>query len=60
MTDDFDETTGHRRPVWVPVVAALVVVGLVWAAVPRFLWPWILAVAFVGFLVWRAVAPRRP
>jgi hypothetical protein len=50
----------RRRPLWVPVVAALVVVGLVWAAVPGFLWPWIFLVLFVGFLLWRVAAPRRP
>jgi hypothetical protein len=42
------------------VVAAVVVVGLVWAAVPRFLWPWILLTAFVGFLLWSVASPRRP
>lgn len=55
-----DEELPRRRPPWVPVVAAMVVVGLVWAAVPRFLWPWILLVALVGFLLWRAAGPRRP
>jgi len=49
-----------RRPMWVPAVALLVVVGLIWAAVPRFLWPWILLIGFVGFLVWRAAGPRTP
>jgi hypothetical protein len=43
------------RPVWVAVVAAVVLVGLVWAAVPRFLWPWILVVALGGLLLWQAV-----
>ena len=52
--------TSRRRPVWIPVVAALVAIGLIWAAVPQFLWPWILLAGFVGFLLWRAVAPRRP
>jgi hypothetical protein len=42
------------------VVAAVVLIGLIWASVPRFLWPWILLTVFIGFLVWRAVAPRRP
>jgi hypothetical protein len=60
MTEDFDEAPDHRRPVWITVVAAILVIGLVWAAVPRFLWPWVLAAAFVGFLLWRAAAPRSP
>jgi hypothetical protein len=49
-----------RRPLWVAAVALLVVVGLIWAAVPAFLWPWILLVALVGFLLWRAAGPRTP
>jgi len=49
-----------RRPWWVPAVALLVVVGLIWAAVPSFLWPWILLIALVGFLLWRAAGPRTP
>jgi hypothetical protein len=49
-----------RRPWWVPAVALLVVVGLIWAAVPRFLWPWILLIGLVGFLLWRAAGPRTP
>jgi hypothetical protein len=49
-----------RRPMWITAVAAVVLVGLVWAAVPRFLWPWILLAGFVGFLLWRAAGPRRP
>ncbi|HEX2026179.1 MAG TPA: hypothetical protein VHH92_07270 [Actinomycetota bacterium] len=49
-----------RRPLWIPVVAAVVAAGLIWAAVPRFLWPWLLFGGFVTFLLWRAVAPRRP
>jgi hypothetical protein len=57
---DEDVVPTPRRPVWVPVVAAVVVVGLVWAAVPRFLWPWILLTAFVGFLLWSVASPRRP
>jgi hypothetical protein len=54
-----EPVTGRGRPPWVPVVAAVVAIGLVWAAVPRFLWPWILLAGFVGFLLWRAAAPRR-
>lgn len=49
-----------RRRWWMPAVAAMVLVGMVIAAVPRFLWPWILLIGFVGFLVWRAVGPRKP
>jgi len=55
-----DDELPRRRPLWVPTVAALVLVGLVWAAVPGFLWPWILLAALVGFLLWRAAGPRRP
>lgn len=55
-----EEPLDARRPWWVPAVALLVVVGLVWAAVPRFLWPWILLIALVGFLLWRAAGPRTP
>ncbi|MGH2678594.1 MAG: hypothetical protein ACRDHB_09575, partial [Actinomycetota bacterium] len=50
----------RRRPMWVSMVAALVVAGLVWAAVPRFLWPWLLFGGLIGFLLWRAAGPRRP
>ncbi|MGH2655636.1 MAG: putative signal transducing protein [Actinomycetota bacterium] len=49
-----------RRPWWVPAVALLVVVGLIWAAVPSFLWPWILLIGLIGFLLWRAAGPRTP
>jgi hypothetical protein len=49
-----------RRPWWIPAVAAVVVAGLIWAAVPRFLWPWLLFGGLVAFLLWRAAAPRRP
>lgn len=58
---DEEPTTG-RRPVWVPVVATLVLVSFVitYAVQYDFLWPWILLIAFVGFVVWRAVGPRRP
>lgn len=55
-----EEPLDSRRPVWVPAVALLVVVGLIWTAVPRFLWPWILLIALVGFLLWRAAGPRTP
>ena len=49
-----------RRSIWVPAVAALVLVGVVVASVDAFLWPWILFAGLVGFLVWRSVGPRRP
>ena len=55
-----EEPLDPRRPIWVSAVALLVVVGLIWAAVPRFLWPWILLIALVGFLLWRAAGPRTP
>jgi hypothetical protein len=60
--DDFQEEVPRRsgRPIWMPMVAALVLFGMVIAAVPRFLWPWILLIGFIGFLVWRAVGPRKP
>ena len=58
--EDGDEDLELRRPLWIPVVAAIVVLGMIWAAVPTFLWPWIVFTAFVGFLLWRAIAPRRP
>ncbi|MDQ4004759.1 MAG: hypothetical protein M3135_00445 [Actinomycetota bacterium] len=54
------ELDPYRRPWWMAVVAAIVLVGLVIAAVPSFLWPWIIFFGFIGFLVWRAVAPRSP
>jgi hypothetical protein len=60
LADLEDDSISARRPLWIPVVAALVVAGLIWAAVPRFLWPWLLFGGFVAFLLWRAVAPRRP
>jgi hypothetical protein len=50
----------RRRPAWVAVVAAVVAAGLIWAAVPRFLWPWLLFGGLIGFLLWRAAGPRRP
>jgi hypothetical protein len=59
MDADREEPMDARQPLWVPVVALLVVVGLIWAAVPGFLWPWILLIALVGFLLWRAAGPRR-
>ena len=56
--DDLDAS--DRRSIWVPAVAALVLIGVVVASVDAFLWPWILLTALVGFLVWRAAGPRRP
>jgi hypothetical protein len=57
-----EEPATGRRPVWVPMVAALVLVSFVitYAVQYDFLWPWILLIAFVGFLLWRTVGPRRP
>ena len=54
------ELEPYRRPWWMAVVAAIVLIGLVIAAVPSFLWPWIILVAFIAFLLWRAVSPRSP
>ena len=58
--DDLDPSDSGRRSIWVPAVAAIVLVGVVVASVDAFLWPWILLAALIGFLVWRAVGPRRP
>jgi Putative prokaryotic signal transducing protein len=49
-----------RRPLWIPVVAVLVLVAFVVGYIPRFMWPWILLTTFVGFLLWRTIGPRRP
>lgn len=59
---EYEEPAAGRRPVWVPVVATLVLVSFVitYAVQYDFLWPWILLVALVGFIVWRAIGPRRP
>ncbi len=57
---DDDDLEPGRRPLWVPVVAAIVAVGMIAVAIPRFLWPWIVFFGFVGFLLWRALWPRRP
>ena len=56
------EPVSRRRPLWVPVVATLVLISFVitYAVQYDFLWPWILLIALVGFIVWRAVGPRRP
>jgi hypothetical protein len=58
--DHDEELEPYRRPWWVGAVAAIVLVGLVIGAVPSFLWPWIVFFGFIAFLIWRAVAPRRP
>jgi Putative prokaryotic signal transducing protein len=60
LAADEEPASTRRRPMWITVAAAVLVVGLVWGAVPRFLWPWILLAGFVGFLLWRAAGPRRP
>lgn len=55
-----DERPHAGRPLWIPVVAAIVLVGLVVGSVDSFMWPWILLASFVGFLLWRTIGPRRP
>jgi hypothetical protein len=57
-----DDALDTRRPLWVPVVAALVLVAFVlnYAVQYNFLWPWILLTAFVGLILWRTIGPRRP
>ena len=57
-----DDALDTRRPLWVPIVAALVLVSFVitYAVQYEFLWPWILLTALVGFILWRTVGPRRP
>ncbi len=57
---DVDERTSGGRPIWVPVAAAIALVGMVMVSVDAFLWPWILLTVFVGFLLWRTIGPRRP
>ena len=57
--DDLDEARA-RRPIWISVVAAIALVGFVVGSVDSFMWPWILLTALVGFLLWRAVGPKRP
>jgi hypothetical protein len=57
---DTEAPTRDARPFWVPAVAAIVVIGLVIGSVDAFLWPWIIITAFVGFLFWRTIGPRRP
>jgi hypothetical protein len=60
--DQDERPSRDGRPAWVALVAALVLVSFVlsYAVQYEFLWPWILLIAFAGFLVWRAVGPRRP
>ena len=57
---DVEDSRESRRPLWIPVVAAFVLVAFVVGYIPRFLWPWILLTTFVGFLLWRTMGPRRP
>lgn len=58
--DDLPAGRRGGRPLWVVLVAAVTVAGLVVAAVPRIMWPWLILFGFIGFLLWRAVGPRRP
>lgn len=55
--DDRPVRTG--RPIWIQIVAAMVLVGFAINYVPSFIWPWALLTGFVGFLLWRTVGPRR-
>lgn len=59
---DVDERPRTGRPLWMPLVATLVLVSFVitYAVQYDFLWPWILLVAFVAFVLWRTLGPRRP
>jgi hypothetical protein len=59
---DEDDVRETRRPLWVPMVAALVLISFVitYAVQYDFLWPWILLVAFVAFILWRTLGSRRP
>jgi hypothetical protein len=59
---DYEEPSPTRRPMWIPVVAALVLISFVitYAVQYDFLWPWILLIALVAFVVWRTIGPRRP
>ncbi len=63
VPDDLsEELDDRRRPTWIQVVAAIVLIGFVitYAVQYDFLWPWILLVALVGLLLWRAAGGRRP
>jgi hypothetical protein len=60
--DDYEPSPPRGRPIWVPVVAALVLISFVinYAVQYDFLWPWILLIGFVGFVLWRILSPRSP
>lgn len=58
--EDDGEALPSRRPMWVALVAGLVALALIITAVPYSLWPWLLVIGLVAFLLWRAVGPRRP
>jgi hypothetical protein len=58
-TDD-GEVMDRRPPLWVALVAAVVALALIAAAVPYALWPWLLVIGLVAFLLWRAIGPRVP
>ena len=60
--DDYEPSPRGSRPIWIPVVAALVLISFVinYAVQYDFLWPWILVISFVGFVLWRILSPRRP
>ncbi|HEV3474164.1 MAG TPA: hypothetical protein VG602_02240 [Actinomycetota bacterium] len=54
------EVLDRRPPMWVVLVAGLVALALIATAIPYSLWPWLLVVGLVAFLLWRTVGPRRP
>jgi hypothetical protein len=54
------EVMDRRPPLWVALVAAVVALALIAAAVPYSLWPWLLVIGLVSFLLWRTIGPRRP
>lgn len=57
-----DELPERRsgRPMWVVAAAGLAAVAMIITSVPLVLWGPILLVVFLGFILWRAVGPRRP
>jgi hypothetical protein len=48
------------RPLWIGAVAGLLAAALLVTSVPQVVWVPLLLAGFVGFLLWRAMGPRRP